>query len=250
MIDELLNSFKIIAAEGQSCVSTLLFGEVCDSCNGGATFKIIAETIKLLSMGIGILGVIGISVVGIKYLTANGNAAQAVKARTRLIQLLIGMASYVGLFWFANFLIPGGIVASTLDSTTTSCPELATTLVGVKRPLEEELLLGGSGGGDLGGDPGWSRALADGSATKYTYNGEEYLIANTKNSLDNYIAILDKYKVAQDQFGCKIINNAPSCTDYGSYRASRGSDTCLSFAETFAHDMFFGTYTSDWCASQ
>ncbi len=247
MLSGFLSSLKVFAA-GKRCVSTLLFGEVCDYCDGGAALKIAAEIIKIFSVGIGILGVIGITIVGLKYLNAGGDEAKAVKARKRLIQIIAGLAGYVVLLSVANFLVPGGIVTATLDESTSSCPDYYSTEITVHRPTEEELPYGGGSGG--GGDPGSSTPLVDGKSKLYTFNGEQYVIADTKNPLDTYIGILQKYRVAQDQYGCKIVNNSPSCTDYGSYKASRDSDTCLSFAYTFVHDLYFGTYTSDWCASQ
>ena len=242
----MIETLKTLAVEN-GCVSTLLFGEVCDTCDGGAVFKIVAGVIKLLTIGVGIVGVVSISIVGIKYITASGGAEQATKARKRLIQIMIALGCYAILFWFADFLVPGRIMASTLDGSTTSCPAKSETQTTVRTPNAYVLPItsGGAVGLSNGTSVGTSSALLNGTAVSYTFEGEQYVIANTKNSLDTYMGILKKYNVAQDKAACKIISDSPSCGG-----SERDNDTCLSFAETFVHDMYFGTYTSDWCASQ
>ena len=51
--------------------------------------------IDILSVGVGIFGVIGISIVGIQYLTSSGNEEQARKAKRRIYEIIIGLAVYV-----------------------------------------------------------------------------------------------------------------------------------------------------------
>ena len=62
--------------------------------------------IDIMSIGVGILGVIGISIFGIQYLTAKGNAEQAIKARRRLFQVIIGLIVYALAFGLLQWLLP------------------------------------------------------------------------------------------------------------------------------------------------
>ncbi len=105
-----------------NCVDTTFFGQVCDACDGGAVYKIIAHIIKILTLIIGPLAVIGIIIVGIMYITSSGDPARQTKAKRKLIAITIGIGCFAVLFAFANFLIPGGVISSTLDETTSSCP--------------------------------------------------------------------------------------------------------------------------------
>ena len=118
-----------MSAIAQSCIHTSLFGEVCDTCDGGAIFKILAECIEIASIIIGAMAVIGIIIAGIMYITSAGNVTQQTKAKRRLTEITIGILCYGVLFAFAEFLIPGGIVRSTLDSSTTSCPGGTSTVI-------------------------------------------------------------------------------------------------------------------------
>ena len=75
--------------------------------HGGGIMCIINLVIDILSIGVGILGVIGISIAGIQYLTAGGNEEQTRKATSRLFEIVIGLAIYVVLYAIVKFLMPG-----------------------------------------------------------------------------------------------------------------------------------------------
>ena len=62
-----------------------------------------------MSIGIGILGVIGITIVGIQYLTAGGSEEKTRKAKRRMFEIVIGIVAYVLLYWFLKWLLPVGI---------------------------------------------------------------------------------------------------------------------------------------------
>lgn len=70
----------------------------------GQTLKFI---INIMSVGIGILAAIGITVVGIQYLTAGGNEEQTRKSKRRLVEIVIGIIAYVLLYALLQWLIPG-----------------------------------------------------------------------------------------------------------------------------------------------
>lgn len=63
--------------------------------------------IDIMTIGIGILGVIGITVVGIQYLTAGGNEEKTRKAKTRMFDIVIGLAAYAVLYALLKWLLPG-----------------------------------------------------------------------------------------------------------------------------------------------
>ena len=107
----------------QRCVNTNLFGQVCDYCDGGAIFKILAQFIQILTILIGTIAVLGIVIAGIMYITSSSDVDRQTKAKRRLFEIVIGLLCYGTLFAFMEFIIPGGIIHSTLDDTTPSCPE-------------------------------------------------------------------------------------------------------------------------------
>lgn len=94
-------------AEG--CVSTAILGDGC-SCDGGqgdSINNILQLIVNILSVGIGVLAVIGIVVVGIQYLTAGGNEEQTRKAKRRLLEIVIGVAAYILIYAILRWLLPG-----------------------------------------------------------------------------------------------------------------------------------------------
>ena len=93
----------------KGCVSTAILGDGC-SCDGGhgeSITNILQLVVNILSVGIGILAVIGIVVVGIQYLTAGGNEEQTRKAKRRLLEIVIGIAAYILIYAILRWLLPG-----------------------------------------------------------------------------------------------------------------------------------------------
>ncbi len=80
----------------------------CKNTDAGAIREILLIIIDIMSVGIGILGAIGITVVGIQYLTASDNVQQTTKAKKRLYEIVIGLAVYVLLYGLIEWLMPGG----------------------------------------------------------------------------------------------------------------------------------------------
>lgn len=78
----------------------------CGSDKDGVTC-ILKLVIDIMSIGIGILGVIGITIVGIQYLTAGGNEEKTRKARTRMLDIIIGLAAYALIYSILSWLLPG-----------------------------------------------------------------------------------------------------------------------------------------------
>ena len=76
----------------------------CNETGSGAIGRIALDVIELFSVGVGILGVIGITVVGIQYMTAGGNEEKTRKAKRRMFEIVIGLVAYAMLFGFIQWL--------------------------------------------------------------------------------------------------------------------------------------------------
>lgn len=72
--------------------------------------------VEIMTIGIGILGVIGIVIAGIQYLTGGGNEEKIRKAKRRLFELVIGVALYVVLTSVIAWLNPGGLFCGGTNS--------------------------------------------------------------------------------------------------------------------------------------
>lgn len=77
---------------------------VCDDGSGSGTTHILNLVLDIMSIAIGVLAVIGISVVGVQYLTSGGNEEKARKAKRRMVEIVIGIVVYVLLFAIMEWL--------------------------------------------------------------------------------------------------------------------------------------------------
>ena len=89
-------------------VDMIFFGTVNGKSACG-TFEVANLIIEIMTYGIGVLGAIGITVVGIMYLTAKGNEAQTAKAKKRMREIVIGLVAYAMIWAVMNWLMPGGV---------------------------------------------------------------------------------------------------------------------------------------------
>ena len=99
-----------VLATGDNCVSTNILGEngeMCDDGKGSNIKEILMLVIDIMTIGIGILSVIGITVVGIQYLTAGGDPSKAQKSKQRLLEIVIGLVVYVVIYALLRWLLPG-----------------------------------------------------------------------------------------------------------------------------------------------
>lgn len=95
-----LPAFADDADANADCVDTAIL-------NGcGGIEGILELVVRVMTIGIGILGVIGITVAGIQYITAGGNEEQTRKAKRRLFEIVIGLAVYVVLYAALYWLVP------------------------------------------------------------------------------------------------------------------------------------------------
>ena len=89
------------------CVSTAILGGGCSCDQGGdSIFITLQKVVDIFSIIVGILAAIGIAITGIQYLTAGGNEEKTRKAKRRLFEIIIGVAAYVLLYAFLNWLLP------------------------------------------------------------------------------------------------------------------------------------------------
>ncbi len=96
------------AESEDGCVDTIILGgenhRVCDK-DGESIYALLNLVIDIMTIGVGILGIIGISITGIQYLTAGGNEEQTRKAKRRLFEIIIGLAVYATFFIVMQWLI-------------------------------------------------------------------------------------------------------------------------------------------------
>lgn len=76
----------------------------CDDGKGSSIMDILNLVVDIMTIGIGILGVIGISIVGIQYLTAGGSEEKTRKAKRRLFEIIIGLAAYAVIYALLKWL--------------------------------------------------------------------------------------------------------------------------------------------------
>lgn len=90
------------------CVDTIILGNgcSCDNGKGSGVADILYLVVDIMTIGIGILGLIGILIVGTQYLTAGGKEEQVKKAKHRMFEIIIGLVAYVILYAAFRWLIP------------------------------------------------------------------------------------------------------------------------------------------------
>lgn len=88
------------------CVQTNLFRCVEVDEEGSGIKQLLSLIVTVLLYGIGAAAVVGVVWAGILYLTARDNEAQVAKAKTRLIEVAIGLIAWAMLFTILQWLIP------------------------------------------------------------------------------------------------------------------------------------------------
>lgn len=91
--------------EGQ--VETAILGSShCYDVENDGIFGILSVVIDFMTVGVGILGVIGISWAGLTYLTAGGSEEKVRTAKRRMFEIVIGLAAYVLIYAVLKWLLP------------------------------------------------------------------------------------------------------------------------------------------------
>ena len=104
----LLSIVGLNSASAVSCGGVETSIIQCGEGGDGGVYHILSLLLDILSIGVGILGVVGISWTGIQYLTAGGSEEKIVKSKRRAFEMVIGLACYAILWGFASWLLPGG----------------------------------------------------------------------------------------------------------------------------------------------
>lgn len=97
--------------EGKKCggVSTSIIECDSEDKEGGAIFDLLAIVVNIFTFGVGIAATIGLVISGYQYMTARDNPGQIQKAKTRIVEIIIGLAVYALMWGVLNFLLPGGV---------------------------------------------------------------------------------------------------------------------------------------------
>lgn len=103
-----VNAGSVYAAEctedqkkAGNCVDTNILD------NDGGIEGLLSLIVNILLYGLGAAATLGVVIAGIMYLTARDNPQQVAKAKTRLIEISIGLAAWAMLFALLQFLLPG-----------------------------------------------------------------------------------------------------------------------------------------------
>lgn len=67
---------------------------------------VIELVVNILTILVGIAGVIGIVIVGIQYITAGGSEEQTRKAKRRLFEIVLGLVAYAAVYGLAQWILP------------------------------------------------------------------------------------------------------------------------------------------------
>ena len=87
--------------------TNILPGNLCDETGDGQGVKdLLMIIVDIMTVGVGILGVVGVIIVGIQYLTASGSEEKTRKAKRRLFEIVIGVAAFVLIGTLIKFLVP------------------------------------------------------------------------------------------------------------------------------------------------
>jgi len=81
-------------------------------------FKALVFVVDFLTFGIGAAATVGFVISGYTYLTARDNPSQVAKAKTRMFQIVVGIAIWAVFYGVANWLLPGGKLNSTEQTLT------------------------------------------------------------------------------------------------------------------------------------
>lgn len=98
-----------IQNDGQTCCPSQVNGRTTDPDKECLFAKYINPAIQLMSAVIGIVIVVGIILGAIEYITSAGDPQKAANGKKRITEALIGLAAFILLYTFLQFIIPGGL---------------------------------------------------------------------------------------------------------------------------------------------
>lgn len=94
---------KPVMADDPECELAVLPDEWCDGSND--IMDVVKFVLNTLATGVTMVGIVGIVICGVTYLTARDNEAQVAKAKKRLIDTVIGVVIWVLFALGANSII-------------------------------------------------------------------------------------------------------------------------------------------------
>ena len=97
--------------------------------NSNGIWAILATILNILTMGVGILGVLGIIIAGVQYMTSSGNTIQMEKAKKRILNTTIGLAVYGVMFVVLSWVLPGGINITHVDAESVAVGVSNSTII-------------------------------------------------------------------------------------------------------------------------
>lgn len=116
----IIASFATTALVSQSVMAQQSCGGVdtsvlsCDD-NANGVWSLLVLAINILTAGVFIAAIGGIVYGAILYTTAGGNQEQVKKARTLILNVVIGMVAFAMMFAALQWLVPGGLFNSSGD---------------------------------------------------------------------------------------------------------------------------------------
>ena len=90
--------------KAQAAILTGCAGE--ENGKGGGIICVVRLVVNILTILVGIAGVIGIVIVGIQYITAGGSEEQTRKAKRRLFEIVLGLVAYAAVYGLAQWILP------------------------------------------------------------------------------------------------------------------------------------------------
>ena len=97
---------KYYNANGEEVAQGTPGAERCVDANRDSVKDILKLVVEIMTVGIGLIGAIGITISGIQYITAGGNEEMTRKAKRRIFEIVIGFFAYVLIYAALYFLIP------------------------------------------------------------------------------------------------------------------------------------------------
>ena len=106
---------------GDGVETAIIGGGGCQDNEGGnGIFEILNIALNILTFGVGVLATVGFVISGLQYLTARDDASQLARAKSRMVQIIIGLFLYAGMWTLLEFLLPGGVFSDWSTSSGTS----------------------------------------------------------------------------------------------------------------------------------
>ncbi|MDR0591015.1 MAG: hypothetical protein LBG75_00385 [Candidatus Nomurabacteria bacterium] len=90
------------------CSQTSVIVVNCDD-QGGGIFAILNIVLNIMTVGVGILALVGVTLAAFTYTTAGGSMEKVQKSKERILQVVIGIIAWGVLYVVLQFLIPGGV---------------------------------------------------------------------------------------------------------------------------------------------